>query len=1409
MPRIGRAYLRPVYWVWNVARFVKNPGRYLWRRALGIPAIGFGPIRIGLNRFRISILGFSFGISARGITFRIPIISFLLGLLGGIFNLFGGGRGKRKGGSDRKRGGGDGGKKGKSGATERHERNGQVAREQIAKCESRIAALNRKIGERRQRIGEEDQRDRAKVEELRDRAKRGDREQQDLESVEKREQVEGEKREREKQETEEREKREQVEGEKREKAAREKREREKREQVEREKRDAAAHKERESEEREKRDAAARNERDREEREKRKKEKRKQHKDAVTEWKDARKDRDLRTQGKVTNADQEFDIAGDIPLGRVLLEASAGTGKTFNLTSLVVRYVVEEMVAIDDFLIVTFTRSAAANLREKTREKLMAALGALESRVSPDGLEKWLQPILNVKTDEAREFRINLLRDAITRLDGAMITTIHGFCQRTLSEVGLRTGGLSLDQVGASADSGSGAVIRDVVLSALARDVDHFGEDVANDPAKAETQIKQVVSALVSNSARAHPKATAENSITDKWVGAVGDVLSRQELARRNSGATSFDDLITELERIIQDDTVGADIKSHLRRRYKVILIDEFQDTDSKQWSIFNSIFQGVDSSPAGDHDQEGQRALIMVGDPKQAIYRFRGADINAYLQATSNDETVQRFNLATNFRSDRQLIKATNALLKDRQFGDERISYVQVTSPDKAPSGALSGAGAPLQIHWLPAHKELLAGGKSLTVDVARESIAEDLVNHVILLLNEGEIASKRGKRKVRESDITVLVRGKNDAIPIIEALRRRDIPVIQNSLESVLNTEAARQLSLLLRALENYSDARVVRALAFSWFVNVEHAKLLDEQFAETLQERCAFWADELKQFGIFAFYQRFRLDRQVVESIAARASQRGVESLERLLTDLEHVVELLHSRTERVPLDARGYLLELSSLATQPGEPEAQERRTESDLNAVKITTIHSSKGLEYPIVLIPFPKALQNKKPYVYSLEDGRFVDAAPLVEWTVEDLTEDERKRLAREEIDGDELRLFYVAATRAEFQTVIWWANTKGMGSSPLAKILFDETGSSRENVKVPKDDSVRDKLRELETLAPGLLTVKELAPTIESLARHTVPRPAEQPPQVAKLSRVELSRSSYWRWSYSAVKNSFNEHDYEAKSGGGDEPWRAASTDEIDPALILQSQPAGADYGTWFHKLMESIDFAHPDLSKHIGEIFDRRPYVNADRQVHISGVSAAIDTPLDQISQGFSLRTLSPSDRLDELDFLVGLGATDNAPRLIELAAMVAADDSHPFAEYFSNIAKAAEARSYQGLLKGSLDGLYRVRGEQVDKFVIVDFKTNRLRNYDYESMKQEMMLHDYPLQALIYTVALHRFLKTRLSSYQPSLHLAGSAYLFIRGMVGVDTPQIDGVRAGVFSWSYSPSIVERANQWFAGQPL
>lgn len=1518
MPRIGRRYLPPVYWAWNFQRFFRNPVRWTIRRAIAIPAISLGFIRIGLNRIRLSFLGFSITLSRFGIRINIPILSFLLGLISSVFGgLFGGlfrgskGRGRSKGGAgssggsgqrgrgeknsggaESSRGGGSDGPRGdgprpnsgserdgsgneqggergggESGreATSSGERsqsgeprnsNGQASRststrdstreqrirDYIQDAKGRNEELRRQTTNRRMQLEDAERADRERTDQLRqayekerDDAERESRERQtdDRRDSEARERDNEdarhgqERRKREEQDRVEREGGNRVQQERRAEEHRQRearvdelrkddepskerdleerdrwtREREERERAEEKVRQHEADVEQKTQEERERREREREARDREVGDRQKRRKRR------TDRRDERRSRPISYEDVSASPEgREFDIAGELPSGRVLLEASAGTGKTFNLTSLVVRYVVEDLVPIESFLIVTFTRSAAAELRKKTRDKLLEALSHLEHGKQPDPKDRWLIPVLAVESEDERQDRIELLRDAVSGLDGAMITTIHGFCQRTLAQIGVRNGGLALDKVGDGTDSQSSGVVRDTLLATLARDINYFGEDVAKSPEKIDKQIREVVDALTANSALPHPLHGSPAGVAEHWVSTVDAIREKQEKARRLSGETSFDDLILVLQRIITSRELGAEVRTQLAAQYKVLMIDEFQDTDAKQWEIFNELFVGNSGSKRSGDDQV---ALIMVGDPKQAIYRFRGADINAYLRATSSDDGLARFKLSTNHRSDRRLITATNALLKRRQFGHERIAYVQVTSPSDAPDGALTGAGAPLQIRWLPSHEELLDGGKSLKVDIARPHIADDLANHVVQLLSHGEIHEKNGRRPVQESDITILVRAKDDANPVVDALQRRGVPVIQSRLESVVNTEAAAQLSLLLTALDGYADARTVRALAFGWFVNLPYQDLLDEQQVESLQSRCAMWADELSQHGIFGFYQRFRLDNQVVEAIASRAAQRGVESLERLQTDLEHIVELLHARTERLPLDARGYLLELSMLSSQPGDPEVQERRTESDLNAVNVTTIHSSKGLEYPIVLLPYPKAVRNDKPYVYSIGPDRFVDSAPLVDWEANGLTVDDRKELAREEADGDDMRLAYVALTRAKYQTVMWWANTRNMGASPLAKIFFDETAASRTSVKVPKDSDVRAMFSKFRSDAPGSLEVIELPPRID-VAVKSKTNSAESPVvSAATLKRGELARSDFWRWSYSAIKKSMTSTVGDSQSGSHDEPWQSIDVggSETSP---LQSQPSGSAYGSWIHEFMESLDFTQLDLPAHLGATFDAMPvFDGADRAAHVTGLRMAIETPLDQIAQNFSLRTLARADRLDEASFLLEVGSGRSPVRLVELARIVAADTTHPFTEYFSRMADNANTRTFQGLLTGSLDGLFRVRRAQGPSYLVVDYKTNKLRSYDFETMRNEMELHDYPLQALIYSVGLHRMLKMRVQGYVPNLHLAGSAYLFLRGMIGPETPQTTMGRNGVFSWSYSPATIEAVDQWFAGETL
>jgi exodeoxyribonuclease V beta subunit len=440
-------------------------------------------------------------------------------------------------------------------------------------------------------------------------------------------------------------------------------------------------------------------------------------------------------------------------------------------------------------------------------------------------------------------------------------------------------------------------------------------------------------------------------------------------------------------------------------------------------------------------------------------------------------------------------------------------------------------------------------------------------------------------------------------------------------------------------------------------------------------------------------------------------------------------------------------------------------------------------------------------------VYSIGDARFVDGAPLTEWSTGSSNADSRKEYSRLETDGDEMRLAYVALTRAIYQTVIWWANTKGMGASPMAKILFDQTGKSRESLKVPKDDEVRNRLAALKAKSMNNISIVELPPNIAPKPLSQFGPESLQLPTAARLKRRHLSRREFWRWSYSTVKDSISDHEL-IHAAGNDEPYQPSLNVSESSGGALQDQPAGAEYGSWFHAVMEQLNFDAPDLPVHIGEVLDGAPFDGASRAAHVTGIAAVIQTPIHSVAADFSLRNLARQNRLDESEFLIGLGIGDQPVQLSRLAEVVASDMSHPFASYFARMAQTVGRKQYQGLLTGSLDGLYRVPSEGGKGFLIVDFKSNKLGDYGYESMKLEMERHDYPLQALLYSVGLHRFLKMKLGGYQPHLHLGGSAYLFVRGMRGADTPIVSGVTEGVFHWRYSPELIEEVSRWCMGGP-
>ncbi|CAB4734848.1 MAG: AAA family ATPase [Actinobacteria bacterium] len=1129
---------------------------------------------------------------------------------------------------------------------------------------------------------------------------------------------------------------------------------------------------------------------------------------------------------------ELDLTAPLPEGRLVIEASAGTGKTYSLSALVVRHVAERGVAASALLVVTFTKAAAAELGDRSRKALVQALAACEDGAAPAD-QPWMSVLLEPAA--AVPERTARLRAAIATFDDATITTIHGFCQQTLRQLGLRSG------VGLNAELGDSTaqivdeVCRDLIVTELVANP-HVLDWPKNDggPTKVLKELQRSVTAVLGNpGAVAAPAPGAFTPHKDdtparleRWIELVHlavDEVGRRRRARQELG---YDDLITGLRDAVTDPVNGPSVVEALNSRYQLVLVDEFQDTDPVQWQIFEHTFTGN---------------LVTVGDPKQAIYRFRGADVHAYLKATEGADTMH---LGTNFRSDADLVNATSSLISGVHLGDERIVGTAVAAASNALTRSLS-PGAPLEIRWL-ADDPLLHSSKGVSAPLARRSIIADLVLQIVELFEFHTIDTGLGPVPVQPGDIAILVQTHSQAAEIVESLRRAGIPSVRTRTGSVLRSPAANEWGLLLAALERPAHAPTVRAASFSVFFH-QHAADLDplnpdsEPRLAALQQRCAGWAEQLTTQPFLAWYDHVRGASEMVPTVLA--AQGG----ERELTDLDHIAELLAGEFPGVgatPAAVRRTLDRLRAGLQQGDDADAQMRRIDSDAAAVQVTTLHGSKGLEYPVVLLPFNWQTPNSfGPTIYHepTTGRRVVDIATGQGWNGldTDSTENGRKHYAKAEARGDLLRLLYVGLTRAKRRTIVWWAGAKDAQSAALNVMLFDRDAdgeplctaptldvgprggvkSNPATIASPDDAGVTERLAQLVARSDGLISATAV-PALTHRVRWLPDLAAPAPPALAVAStngRV-IADTAWRRWSFTSITRTL-ERDWSATAsiaGGADEPTpaddslvataTATATAGVGAVpMPLADVLAGAAFGTLVHSVLERLDPASNHLSAELAAEVTlqlRRDRLQVPAHDLIAGLSAALHTSLGPLTDGLRLVDIRATDRLAELDFDLPLATVSprvNAKQIGEvLLATLTSDD--PQRAYAQVLADGRFDLPLAGFLQGSIDAVLRVPDPVAGhRYVVVDYKTNRLHAkgaaaplaaYHPDLLPAEMAHSDYPLQSILYSVALHRYLRWRLPSYLPEQHLGGIAYLFVRGMVGADTPLHEGHPYGVFSW-------------------
>ncbi|WGL52389.1 UvrD-helicase domain-containing protein [Nocardioides sp. BP30] len=1066
----------------------------------------------------------------------------------------------------------------------------------------------------------------------------------------------------------------------------------------------------------------------------------------------------------------FDVCGPLPVGITLLEASAGTGKTFTVGALVARYVAEGRASIDQLLVITFGRAASQELRERVRAQLVAAQRAFDTGDAGDS--SLLAHLLDCDPEERGRRRLRL-RDALADFDAATIATTHQFCQ------------LVLRSLGVAGDTDAGATLVDSLDDLVVEVVDdlylgRFGRLRERPPFGRDDALALARKVVGDPQAELAPADQQTGSARVDFALAVRAEVERR---KRRLGILSYDDLLSRLAIALEDPTAPA--RTRMRERWRIVLVDEFQDTDPVQWQVLDRAFSA---------DAEG-RAMVLIGDPKQAIYAFRGGDVATYLTAAAAATT--RATLGTNWRSDAALLARLQTVLGGAALGDPGIVVHPVEAHHRESRLAGAPHPSPFRLRRVPRSGFRLRRGLIAAAE-ARAHIAEDLAGDVAELL---AAEATWCRERVRAGHVAVLVATRDQGTLVQDALHRRGIPAVVQGGGDVFLTPAGEDWLALLTALESPHRSGLVRSAALTCFLGFDVATLdaggeaLTAQIADTLRG----WALLLRGRGVAALVE-------AAEERGLTARVLGRSDGERLLTDVRHLGQLLHDTAlrERLGLTALLAWFREERRRTSAGD---RPRRLDSDAAAVQIVTIHASKGLEYPVVYLPF--AYQR---FEHQVEVALFHDAHG--QRTLDVTGGHLREHLAEE--SGEDLRRLYVAATRAQSQLVAWWAPTANTGIGGLHRMLF---GRQPGTLEVPAEQQVGDD----EYAARILGLIEQLGgPTAElSQIASVSPGPEPDQPDALTVRTFDRSVDADWRrTSYSAlirVEEDAHVTSEPEESGTEDEPEtpspalpEAASSAPAEEPLLspMAALPAGAAFGTLVHAVLEHADPRAPDLGaellRHVREQVRFAP-VGVEPDELAAALVPLHHTPLGPLAPGLTLADIGLPDRLRELDFELPLAGGDRrearGPEVLLrdvaplLRAHLPADD--PMAPYADRLESPLLGEQVlRGYLSGSVDAVLRLPD---DRFLIVDYKTNFLGPAagDYTDLAEAMLHSHYPLQALLYAVVVHRYLRWRLPGYDPEQHLGGVLYLYLRGMCGPATPLVDGHPAGVFSWRPPTTLV------------
>ncbi|MCK4388657.1 MAG: UvrD-helicase domain-containing protein [Desulfobacterales bacterium] len=1238
--------------------------------------------------------------------------------------------------------------------------------------------------------------------------------------------------------------------------------------------------------------------------------------------------------------KHFDLLNTSLEGTNLIEASAGTGKTYTITGLFLRLVLEKNLSIDEILVVTFTEAATEELKDRIRRKLHEAIQAFQ-RLNhlTTSMGRNEDPFLNELAKRHRHSKTALrcLRDALLSFDQAAIFTIHGFCRRMLYENAFESGSLFdtelvtdqedlkgeivddfwrryfynasplfihyainnktspeslLDLIGnevsrpylkiipqfeppdsshqekefkerfneiCKAWQSSRAEVETIFISdgSLNRNryreanipiwlncMDDYVASDGNDPALFKGFDKFTTSELKRAVKKNHVPPThpffelceklkekqeeLERIFEQRLLGLKAKLLDylQNELTRRKGekNIQSFDDLLLKLYWALEEkhEKGGEALATAIRRKFKAALIDEFQDTDPVQYAIFKKVFGSQNS------------VLFLIGDPKQAIYGFRGADIFAYMDAARHVES--RYTLKENWRSEPGLITAINSIFANANhpFVYEGIPFQPAARP------TLPGSPGPdrdygfgkliqarraraslhfiypelLRIHgeakppfqfWVLDASKVTKSERVITKTLARELILGAVAVEISRLLGLGRNnKALLGKRPLKEGDVAVLVRTNAEARLIQEALSRFHIPSVLHSTGNLFDSHEALEMERVLAGISEPNHERLLKAALTTDMIGLRGEDL------DALMEDETGWEALLVKFrayqNLWNKHGFIRMFRYLLSEENVRSRLMSLPDGERRNTNLLHLSEVLHQASIEEKLGMTGVLKWLSEQrAPNTKRSEEHELRLEKDENAVKVVTIHKSKGLEYPVVFCPFAwsgsRFRRSKEPFTFHDEDDNMRLTLDLGSADM-----DENRVFAEKEQLAENLRLLYVALTRAKNRCYFVWGRFKEAETSAPAYLLHQPgswegksiVSATGERFSALTDKDLFEELRTLERKANGtinLVEMRTIAPGEYFPLNDSTTQPLNDPTTLPLTCR-EFSGDIDRSWRISSFSSLISGQPRGAELADRDaislpdsynQMALEESTLEEEPSGIF-AFPGGTKAGTFLHDILEHLDFAQKDTSpmeKLVTEKLDVYGFEPTWQETICRMIQKVLSVPLEPSRKDFTFSRIRNADRLNELEFYFPLQSI--SPK--KLAGLLRSCFSSHFPEHIERLHFAP----VRGFMKGFIDMVFQFEG----RFYLVDWKSNflggRVGDYGQEALAAVMEKEFYVLQYYIYTLALDQYLRLRLAGYNYETHFGGVYYIFLRG---VDPER--GPDFGIYRNLPSPELVK-----------